>query len=118
MGSAMSVESLQLGIQQAFLNQSKIKTHKQSSESNSEPDCDHLDSSDHIVELMVHPGYRTGNCGGCGEGPDSFAQSDEREHEMNVLKDKMRDFYAENNIKLTSFRDISFQGSSIVKSFR
>ena len=111
MGSAMSVDTLQRGILQAFQNQSKIKTHKQSSESNSGPDCDHLDSSGHIVELMVHPGYRTGNCGGCGEGPDSFAQSDERDHEMNELKDKrMRDFYAENNIKLTYFRDISIQG--------
>ena len=112
MGSAMSVDSLQHGILQAFQNQSKIKSHKKSSESNSGSDCNNWNSSDHIVELMVHPGYRTGDSGGCGEGPDSFAQSGEREHEMNVLKDKrMRDFYAENNIKLTNFRDISIQGS-------
>ncbi|XP_028400315.1 carbohydrate deacetylase-like [Dendronephthya gigantea] len=41
-----------------------------------------------VCEFMVHPGYPCfGNQGGCGEGPDEFARSEEREHELNVLCD-------------------------------
>ncbi|KAJ8312906.1 hypothetical protein KUTeg_010279, partial [Tegillarca granosa] len=36
-------------------------------------------------ELMVHPGFLTGEVGGCGNGPDDFSQSVEREHEMSIL---------------------------------
>ena len=39
-----------------------------------------------VCEFMVHPGY---SCvpkqGGCGEGPDEFACSLERRHELHVL---------------------------------
>lgn len=41
-----------------------------------------------VCEFMVHPGYAcVGNQGGCGEGPDEFACSTEREHELKVLCD-------------------------------
>ncbi|KAL3860438.1 hypothetical protein ACJMK2_010561 [Sinanodonta woodiana] len=59
-----------------------------------------------VCEFMVHPGYRTRQTGGCGEGPDSFSQSAEREHEMTVLCDpRMMKFYADHGIKLISFCD-------------
>jgi len=54
-------------------------------------------------ELMVHPGYRCRGVGGCGgpSGPDDFACSSEREHELAVLSsDNMREFYLNQNIKL------------------
>ena len=39
-----------------------------------------------VCEFMVHPGYPcVQNQGGCGEGPDEFACSTEREHELNIL---------------------------------
>lgn len=41
-----------------------------------------------FCELMVHPGYSCINgVGGCGDGPDDFACSPEREHEASVLRD-------------------------------
>ena len=40
-------------------------------------------------ELMTHPGYCSiPGSGGCGDGPDDFSQSKEREHEMHVLRSK------------------------------
>ncbi|GAB1608161.1 carbohydrate deacetylase-like isoform X1 [Argonauta hians] len=55
-------------------------------------------------ELMVHPGYLTGDVGGCGAGPDEFSQSTERQHELNVLKELMASkFYLKHRIELTSF---------------
>jgi len=56
-------------------------------------------------ELMVHPGYRCQGYGGCGEpaGPDDFARSDEREHELAVLKsDTLKEFYLTQHFKLCS----------------
>ncbi|CAC5374505.1 Carbohydrate deacetylase [Mytilus coruscus] len=64
------------------------------------------DNKDDIVscELMVHPGYRTKEEGGCGTGPDEFSQSDQRELEMDILCDSdMLDFYREMEIELVSF---------------
>lgn len=41
-----------------------------------------------FCELMVHPGHSCiKGMGGCGEGPDDFACSRERDHETNVLID-------------------------------
>ena len=39
------------------------------------------------VELMAHPGFACPDLenGGCGTGPDEFARSEERCHEMKVL---------------------------------
>ena len=101
----MTLEKIINCIKHAFECQSKkseIKSEPvQRTESSWNP-------SDIIAELMVHPGYRTGNSGGCGDGPDDFAQSIEREHEMKILQDpRMKDFYKEQNIKLISFKDLS-----------
>ncbi|XP_067119110.1 carbohydrate deacetylase-like [Centruroides vittatus] len=55
----------------------------------------------HSCEIMVHPGYAAlPGIGGCGTGPDDFALSPEREHEMNILcsqnwKDLIKDINAE-----------------------
>lgn len=41
-----------------------------------------------FCELMVHPGKSCINgVGGCGDGPDDFACSADREHEAKILKD-------------------------------
>ncbi|CAD5125392.1 DgyrCDS13627 [Dimorphilus gyrociliatus] len=47
-----------------------------------------LDKDVAVVELMVHPGYKSlSHVGGCGFlGPDQFSMSVEREHELNLLK--------------------------------
>lgn len=56
-------------------------------------------------ELMVHPGYKSGDVGGCGIGVDDFARSEHREHEMNVLQSKeMKDFYRTQGIEVVSFK--------------
>ncbi len=57
-----------------------------------------------VCELMVHPGYPakpTLNAGGDGIGPDSFAQSPDRKHEIDVLTSlQMKHFYQSNEITL------------------
>lgn len=59
-------------------------------------------------ELMVHPGYKSiSGCGGCGEGPDLFACSAEREHELFILKGSdLKDYLRTNNIQLQSFKSL------------
>ena len=52
-------------------------------------------------ELMVHPGYRCRGFGGCGSGPDDFACSNEREHELDILNsDELKEFYLKQHFKL------------------
>ena len=65
------------------------------------------DGSDVIAcELMVHPGYKTGDVGGCGCGPDDFSQSAHREHEMSILQSKeMKDFYHAERIEIVPFQE-------------
>ncbi|XP_062589410.1 carbohydrate deacetylase-like [Saccostrea cucullata] len=83
MGSDMTIERLQRQITRAF-----------SSVENDVITC----------ELMVHPGYKTGLEGGCGDGPDDFSRSPEREHEMSVLRGKdMLEFYCSQGIEVVSF---------------
>lgn len=54
---------------------------------------------------MVHPGYKSGDVGGCGIGVDDFARSEQREHEMNVLQSKeMQDFYRTQGIEIVPFQ--------------
>jgi len=54
-------------------------------------------------ELMVHPGYRCQDVGGCGAGPDDFSCSEDREHELAVLNsDKLKEFYLKQHFKLCS----------------
>ncbi|KAM9821304.1 carbohydrate deacetylase isoform 1-T1 [Syngnathus typhle] len=59
------------------------------------------------AELMVHPGYPShSQKGGCGEGPDEFSQSDDRQHELSVLTDlSLLDMYRKERVQLCSFKD-------------
>ncbi|XP_074641541.1 carbohydrate deacetylase-like [Tubulanus polymorphus] len=67
------------------------------------------DKNQVTCELMVHPGYPAiSSDAGCGDGPDTFAMSVEREHEMRILRsDDMFEFYDNNGIILCSFTDFS-----------
>ncbi|XP_006640171.2 carbohydrate deacetylase isoform X1 [Lepisosteus oculatus] len=69
-----------------------------------------LSERDHVLtmELMVHPGYPSLPLeGGCGEGPDDFSQSSDRQHEMETLKDpRLLKFYKETKIQLCAFKDL------------
>ncbi|KAM9810804.1 carbohydrate deacetylase [Neosynchiropus ocellatus] len=66
------------------------------------------------AELMVHPGYPS--CpteGGCGEGPDDFSRSEERQHELRVLTEPgLFHLYKQQRVQLCAFRDLS--GTSCV----
>lgn len=59
-------------------------------------------------ELMVHPGYKSIiGCGGCGKGPDLFACSEEREHELTTLTSpQLKEYLRSSNIRLCSFKDL------------
>lgn len=61
-----------------------------------------------ICELMVHPGYKSiMGCGGCGEGPDVFACSVDREHELLILTGPdLKDYLRTNKIQLLSFKKL------------
>lgn len=59
-------------------------------------------------EFMAHPGYKsTAGHGGCGQGPDEFACSDDREHELQLLTSQsLKDFLEKENFNVISFRDL------------
>lgn len=61
-----------------------------------------------VCELMVHPGYKSiMGCGGCGEGPDLFACSDDREHELVTLKSSdLKEYLRSHNIQVGSFEEL------------
>ena len=61
-----------------------------------------------VCELMVHPGYKSiMGCGGCGEGPDLFACSSEREHELTTLEScDLKEFLKSNSISVCSFKEL------------
>ena len=59
------------------------------------------------VELMVHPGYPAApTSGGCGEGPDSFAQCPDRQLEMDVLTSKEFLAFCDNYVKVSKLRKV------------
>ena len=90
MGSNMTTQRLQTGIKRAFDSLAK-------SADNSRPVT---------CELMTHPGYPCKGPGGCGDGPDDFSQSPDREHEKSILEcEEMRNFYKANNITLMSYHE-------------
>ena len=61
-----------------------------------------------VCELMVQPGYKSiMGCGGCGEGPDLFACSPDREHELTTLKSSdLKEFLKSSNISVCSFEEL------------
>ncbi|XP_060077285.1 carbohydrate deacetylase-like [Ylistrum balloti] len=66
-------------------------------------------SKDQVItcEWMVHPGHVTSGAGGCGEGPDCFSRSHDRQHEMDILSQKtLSDIYRAMNITMSNFRDV------------
>ncbi|XP_019716442.1 carbohydrate deacetylase isoform X2 [Hippocampus comes] len=60
------------------------------------------------AELMVHPGYPSHpQKGGCGEGPDDFSQSADRQHELSVLTDlSLLAMYRKERVQLCAFKDL------------
>ena len=60
------------------------------------------------AELMVHPGYPSyPQEGGCGEGPDDFSQSADRQHELNILRQPaLLGLYCQKRVQLCSFKDL------------
>ncbi|XP_068995427.1 carbohydrate deacetylase [Embiotoca jacksoni] len=59
------------------------------------------------AELMVHPGYPSTQEGGCGEGPDDFSQSTDRQHELSVLTDPaVLTLYSQERVQLCAFKDL------------
>ncbi|KAM6954159.1 LOW QUALITY PROTEIN: carbohydrate deacetylase [Aplochiton taeniatus] len=95
MGRNMSVSSLQRALSLAM--------QASSSSSPSEEERSVL-----TAELMVHPGYPSSPpLGGCGEGPDDFSQSAERQHELDVLKaPALLELYAQERVLLCGFKDL------------
>ncbi|XP_013394034.1 carbohydrate deacetylase-like [Lingula anatina] len=92
MGNEMTEERIQSALKAIFSPDNNINKNK------SLVSC----------ELMVHPGYpNLDPQGGCGEGPDDFAKSTDRLHEVQVLTSPaMRQFYKEQGIELISFQDL------------
>ncbi|EDO47462.1 predicted protein [Nematostella vectensis] len=92
MGKNMTEERLQQALSTAFKCQTTFPDNRWSN----------------TCELMVHPGYAsTAGCGGCGGGPDEFAQSLDREHELHILtSESFRSFLDSQNFLLQSYHDL------------
>lgn len=60
------------------------------------------------AELMVHPGYPSHpQEGGCGDGPDDFSQSPERQHELSVLRDpSVAALLSQEKVQVCAFKDL------------
>ena len=72
------------------------------------------EDSETVCELMVHPGYKSIlGCGGCGEGPDLFACSDDREHELNTLKSPgLKEYLKSKNVRVCSFQELNMRSDT------
>ncbi|XP_051278334.1 carbohydrate deacetylase [Dicentrarchus labrax] len=99
MGQNMSVPNLQRALNQALALGSSGTTSSNASSSN-RPVV--------TAELMVHPGYPSHpQEGGCGEGPDDFSQSADRQHELSMLSDpSLLAFYSQKRVQLCAFKDL------------
>ncbi|XP_076452814.1 carbohydrate deacetylase-like [Babylonia areolata] len=90
MGRNMTAERLQTGILRAFASLAE------SADPGQPVTC----------ELMTHPGFACEGAGGCGDGPDEFAKSSDREYEKSILEgEEMQQFYREHNITLMSYHE-------------
>ncbi|XP_041642927.1 carbohydrate deacetylase [Cheilinus undulatus] len=98
MGCNMSVSNLHRALRLAF------------SAGCSAPSSGGDDSDQPVVtaELMVHPGYPSlPQQGGCGEGPDDFSRSADRQHELSVLRDPaLLEVYRQERVQLCAFKDL------------
>ncbi|KAM9858794.1 carbohydrate deacetylase isoform 1-T4 [Aulostomus maculatus] len=99
MGPNMSISNLQRALRHALAIEPSGTTS-----------CSASSSDQPVVtaELMVHPGYPSHpQEGGCGEGPDDFSQSADRQHELNVLTDpSMLAFYSQEGVQFCAFKDL------------
>lgn len=98
MGQNMSVSSLKRALKQVLAARTSDTTTRRTSG---------LHQPVITAELMVHPGYPShSDEGGCGEGPDNFSKSTEREHELNVLRNpSVLELYRHEGVQLCGFRD-------------
>ena len=99
MGQNMSVPHLQRALGHALAAGPSGTTSRRSSDSN-QPVV--------TAELMVHPGYPSPpQEGGCGEGPDDFSQSADRQQELSVLSNpSLLAFYSQESVQLCAFKDL------------
>ncbi|XP_058491997.1 carbohydrate deacetylase [Solea solea] len=101
MGQNMSVPHLQRALHHA-LSAGPSSGYSSNSASGS-------DQAVVTAELMVHPGYPSHpQDGGCGEGPDDFSQSADRQHELRVLSEpSLLALYSQERVQLCAFKDLS-----------
>ncbi|XP_026167148.1 carbohydrate deacetylase [Mastacembelus armatus] len=99
MGQNMSIPNLQKALSHALVAEPSGTTSSSASGSN-QPVV--------TAELMVHPGYPSHpKDGGCGEGPDDFSQSADRQHELTVLRDpSLLALYSQEGVQLSAFKDL------------
>uniref|UniRef100_UPI0037E7A280 carbohydrate deacetylase n=1 Tax=Semicossyphus pulcher TaxID=241346 RepID=UPI0037E7A280 len=97
MGHNMSVPRLQRALRQA---QSAGRSGSGGAADSDQPVV--------TAELMVHPGYPSlPTEGGCGEGPDDFSKSADRQHELSVLRDPaLLNVYRQEGVQLCAFKDL------------
>ncbi|XP_068577222.1 carbohydrate deacetylase isoform X1 [Cebidichthys violaceus] len=100
MGRNMSVPSLQRALDRALAAEPSSAATSGGASGPNRPVV--------TVELMVHPGYPSGpQEGGCGEGPDDFSRSADRQHELSVLRDPaLLALYGRERVQLCAFKDI------------
>ncbi|KAF1388764.1 hypothetical protein PFLUV_G00066020 [Perca fluviatilis] len=100
MGQNMSVPNLQRALSHALAAGPSSGTTCSSASGSHPPVV--------TAELMVHPGYPSHpQEGGCGEGPDDFSQSADRQHELSVLRDpSLLALYSQERVQLCAFKDI------------
>lgn len=99
MGQNMSIPNLQRALNHALAAVSSGTTSSSASGCN-KPVV--------TAELMVHPGYPSHpQEGGCGEGPDEFSQSADRQHELSMLRDpSLLALYSQKRVQLCAFKDL------------
>lgn len=98
MGQNMSIPNLQRALSHAFA--AGLSGTTSSSPGSNQPVV--------TAELMVHPGYPSHpQEGGCGEGPDDFSQSADRQHELSILRDpSLLALYCQKRVQLCAFKDL------------
>ncbi|XP_061529225.1 carbohydrate deacetylase isoform X5 [Phycodurus eques] len=99
-----------LGLTTVGQNMSVSNLQRALSHALSRSSCGISSSEERVItaELMVHPGYPSHpQKGGCGEGPDDFSQSDDRQHELSVLTDlSLLAMYRQERVQLCAFKDL------------
>ncbi|XP_028312476.1 carbohydrate deacetylase [Gouania willdenowi] len=104
MGQNMSVSSLQRALSLAL--SLALATGPSCTPTSADSGSSHPEVV--TAELMVHPGYPSQpQQGGCGEGPDDFSQSVDRQHELSVLSDpRVLTLYNQLRVQLCAFKDL------------